>query len=236
MRPGGSGANQPDEVEGADIRWARGGVRLAISAGSDGTSIEVGFRSRGAPVSIDVLVDPARDSLNVVVPWSERRFQFTSKHVGRRARGTLRIGAEEHEFDGHAALDQGRGRWPARTRWNWGAAAGDGIALQLGAQWTDGTGLTENGVFVDGHLHKISEELRFVPSGSDPLAPWRIESPGSDRVVLCFQPCVDRPHWVPGLARLRFCMGHYTGRIGLDGGAIEVRDLLGWAEEMDVLW
>ena len=61
-----------------------------------------------------------------------------------------------------AVLDHGRGRWPYRMTWNWGAASGvvDGrtIGLQIGGTWTDGTGSTENAVVVDGRLAKVSEE------------------------------------------------------------------------------
>ncbi|MET8551707.1 DUF2804 family protein [Micromonospora zamorensis] len=48
----------------------------------------------------------------------------------------------------------------ASTAWNWAAGAAPGRAIQLGGKWTDGTRVTENGLFVDGRLHKIGGELR----------------------------------------------------------------------------
>ena len=46
------------------------------------------------PLHLDIEVDKPNDheSLNVVVPWSDRRFQFTSKHNSRPARGTVSLG------------------------------------------------------------------------------------------------------------------------------------------------
>ena len=77
-------------------------------------------------------------------------------------------------------LDFGRGRWPYRTTWNWGAGIGlvDGrrVGMQVGGKWTDGTGMTENSLVVDGRLSKISEDLV-----------WEY-----DRVGLA--PTVARPH------------------------------------------
>ncbi|MCG5214150.1 DUF2804 family protein [Streptosporangium soli] len=33
------------------------------------------------------------------------------------------------------------------------------VGVRVGSRWTDGTGSVENGLFLDGRLHKISEEL-----------------------------------------------------------------------------
>ncbi len=126
----------------------------------------------GRSASLDVMVGlpPGHESLNVVIPWSRRRFQFTSKHQARPAHGTLRVGEVTHEIgtgdagEAWGVLDVGRGRWPYRTRWNWGGGAGtatDGavVGLQFGARWTEGTGFTENGVIVGGRGTNIGAEL-----------------------------------------------------------------------------
>lgn len=63
------------------------------------------------------------------------------------------MGAEETVFNdpqSFACLDFGWGIWPRHCRWHWGSASGRqqgrAIGLNLGGQWTDGTGSTENGV------------------------------------------------------------------------------------------
>ncbi|MFI5425912.1 DUF2804 family protein [Aeromicrobium sp. UC242_57] len=104
--------------------------------------------------------------MGVVVPWTDRLFQYTVKDVARPATGTIWIdgvAVEVREGDSWATLDHGRGRWPYSVCWNWGAGSGRVgdrvIGIQVGGQWTDGTGSVENSLLVDGHLTKISEEL-----------------------------------------------------------------------------
>jgi len=95
------------------------------------------------------------ESLNVVVPWSEKRFQYTSKQSCLPAIGKFSVGEYEKSFQAstYAVLDFGRGVWPYRCSWNWGAFSGtteDGtcIGLNLGGQWTDHTGISENSVLI----------------------------------------------------------------------------------------
>ncbi len=226
---------QPDEVEGGPARFEHGGLRIEAIPAPEGTRLRAEFTAAGKHVLVDAVVAPAEDTLNVVVPWSDTRYQFTSKHVGRSCRGSVTIDGVSRAFEGEAGFDYGRGRWPARTRWNWGAGAGlvDGrkVGLQVGAQWTDGTGMTENGVFLDGRLDKIGDTLRFEPGPE-----WRIWSPGSDRVDLQFAPARARPMWIPGLARLDLHFGHWRGVVKAHGQSLELDRLFGWTEEMRVVW
>ena len=126
------------------------------------------------------------------MPWSDDTFNFTSKQVARPATGLLRIGDEAVRprwpgRDAWGVLDVGRGRWPSRVTWNWGAASGraDGVVvgLQFGAQWTEGTGATENGFVLDGRVTKLGRELAWSYDWDDPLAPWSIEDPGGQLSV-----------------------------------------------------
>jgi hypothetical protein len=175
------------------------------------------------------------------VPLGEGRFQLTSKHVGLPAGGRVVHDGEPIGFDGaFACLDFGRGIWPWRTRWSWAAAAGvvggKTLALNLGGQWTDGAGVTENGLWIDGRLHKIGDRVAFAraPGGV------RIRSTASDRVDLGFAPVQERRLRVPlGLlgARLDWGVGRFSGTVADDGGArVAVDGLLGWAEDLDARW
>src|SRR6185436_3904336 len=129
--------------------------------------------------------------LNVVIPFSERRFQFTSKQNTLPAEGEVRVPGRAFSFSPHnqsfACLDYGRGLWPYRTTWNWASASGvqDGrtIGLQLGGRWTDGTGMTENALCLDGRLHKIGDDVQFAYDTRDFMKPWTLSSP---RVALRF--------------------------------------------------
>jgi hypothetical protein len=86
-------------------------------------------------LSADITVDrPAgHESLGVVVPWSDRLFQYTVKENTLPARGGVLVGGRAFSFDHDcwATLDHGRGRWPYRVTWNWGSGSGlvDGIVV-----------------------------------------------------------------------------------------------------------
>lgn len=227
-----------------------GGLSLSIVDDPDGTRFRIRFRDGKEPFELDVLVatPPGHESLTVVIPWSDRRYQLTTKDVGRPATGTIRWGDHVHELrgdgDAYGCLDLGRGRWPYRTRWNWGAAAGRvgerTVGLQLGGKWTDGTGMTENALVVDGRLSKLSEELVWEYDRTDWLRPWHIRTPRSDRVALTFTPAFDkvgRIHAGIASSATDQCFGTYSGRVVPDaGGAIDVEGLFGWAEEATWRW
>src|SRR4029079_17661801 len=141
----------------APLRVTRDGLDLDISADAAGTHIHAGWTERegrpgrlGGPVGLP----PGHESLNVVIPWSDELFNFTSKHQARAAEGVLVIGGERRPIGGGAGdawgvLDGGRGRWPSEIAWNWGGGAGrvgnHVIGLQVGGKWTGGTGVTEDG-------------------------------------------------------------------------------------------
>ncbi|MFD4690956.1 DUF2804 domain-containing protein [Streptomyces sp. NPDC058463] len=265
--PAGRGVHLPDTVAGApgseDVvvgpaRPSGGKVRIEIRDENAGTRLRARCLTRDRlPLEVDILVSrPAgHESLSVVVPWSEQRFQYTSKHTALPAAGRVRIGSEILEFgasrtknaadsDTWAVLDHGRGRWPRAVDWNWGAASGrtDGrtLGLQFGGRWTAGTVSTENGLCVDGRLTKIGEELAWHWSASDPLSPWTVRTASSGQVDLTFTPFHNRStHTDVGLIANRTdqCFGHYNGRVRTDDGTeIAVTQLLGWAEDVRMRW
>ncbi|MFQ6143111.1 DUF2804 domain-containing protein [Streptomyces seoulensis] len=258
--PFGRGVRLPETVAGAtggaDVvvgpaRPTGGRVRVEIRHEDGGTRLRARCLTPGRlPVEADLLVarPEGHESLSVVVPWSRRRFQYTSKHTALPAAGQVRIGDEVLKFgddeESWAVLDHGRGRWPRTVDWNWGAASGrtDGhtVGLQFGGRWTAGTGSTENALCVDGRLSKIGEELDWRWSRTDPLAPWTLRTPASDQVDLTFTPFHNRStRTEAGLLANRTdqCFGHYDGRVRTaDGAEIAVRRLLGWAEDVHMRW
>lgn len=94
-----------------------------------------------------------------------------------------------------------------------------------------GTGSTENALCVDGRLSKIGAELDW--HYPEYAGPWTIRTPGSDQVELTFTPFHHRSP-LPGTHQ---CFGHYDGRIRTDDGtSVAVDGLLGWAEQVHMLW
>lgn len=231
----------PDRVGGASMAYAGRKLRLAFTEQADGTRLQASF----AGFDADVLVrrPPGHESLSVVIPWSDRRFQYTNKDVARPAEGQVAWNGRTYDLT-WGCLDFGRGKWPYKTQWNWGAGAGvvDGVTVgvQLGGKWTAGTGMTENALSVDGRLTKVHEELEWTYDRTDWLQPWTIRTPGSDQVDLTFTPVYDKVSRLQaGVAASAVdqCFGTYSGRIVPDDSPpLTIDGVSGWAEEATWRW
>jgi hypothetical protein len=195
--------------------------------------------------SFDITVSrPAvHDCLAVVVPWSRTRFQYTVKDVALTANGVVTILGNEYEVPATswAVLDHGRGRWPYDVSWNWGAGSGEcqghHIGLQVGGQWTAGTGSTENGLVVDGHLYKIHEELTWEYDLADWRRPWRVTGGGLDATLEPFHNKRSSSNLVVVSSRTDQCFGHWTGSyVTPHGEGIAFDNLVGWAEDVHNRW
>lgn len=253
MVPLARGIKLPDVSGTASLQMHRNAMDLSITDDTDGTTHlrAVWTGSDGTPGRMDVSVTlpEGHESLNVVIPWSDRQFQFTSKHQARPAEGELVVGDRIWPIGGEAApawgvLDVGRGRWPYSTRWNWGGGAGlahDGsvVGLQLGGMWTAGTGATENGVLVDGVLTKMGDELTWHYDWDAPMTPWRVTDPGG-RLALELTPRHDK-HSATNLGLLATethqVFGTWSGSFTTDDGRTLTFDRLrGFAEESRSRW
>ncbi len=246
--PFGRGLHLPDEVCTGAITFDHPRLSVDIRYGPEATLLESSWTEPdGSRSSAAFTVESAGDSLNVVVPWSERRFQFTSKHQARPATGTLTFGNDRIDMGGDSpawgVLDVGRGRWPYRTVWNWGGGAGfsDGrrVGIQIGGKWTDGTGSTENGVFIDGRLHKIGDELEWRYRWDDPMQPWQVRSPdGSlDLVLTPVYDRHDRTNLGVAMNEVHQVFGHWSGTVPDGaGGTLGIGRFLGFAEESRARW
>lgn len=246
--PGALGLSLPDVPGSAPLAFHRRSLRLDVTDDVHGTTIRARWRERdGTASALDacVALPKCHESLNVVIPWSETRFQYTSKHQARRVTRALRRGSETTRLEGaYAVLDVGRGRWPYRTRWNSGGGAGrarDGavIGLQLGGKWTVGTGATENGVLVDGRLTKLGDELAWEYDLRHPLRPWRVRAPGGE-VDLVLTPRYDRHVKVNALVlgiEVHQVFGTWSGDVRTDEGAVHrLEGIAGFAEESRSRW
>lgn len=211
---------------------------LAISVTPGTESWRLFAEVPGASFDITVVRPPEHECLAVVVPWSRRRFQYTVKDVALPAAGSVIVEGVEHDVPrgSWAVLDHGRGRWPYDVRWNWGAGSGisDGrtIGLQVGARWTEGTGITENGVFVDGILHKISDELRWDYDLSHPLRPWRVRGGGLDATLTPFYDKHSARNLGVVASRTHQCFGVWSGIFG----DVAFDGLEGFAEDVHNRW
>ena len=245
------GVDLPATPGTTPLRHRGRGLQVEVADTAGTTSLRARWRERdGRHGRLDIEVErpPAHESVNVVIPWSERRFQYTSKHQALPATGSLVVGGDRWELGGaspaYGVLDVGRGRWPYRTRWNWGGGAGpatDGtvIGLQFGGRWTRGTGATENGIVVDGVVHKLGEELRWDYDWDRPLEPWRVRS-ADGRLDVVLTPRYDRHARTNALlvrTEVHQVFGTWSGSVPTPrGGVVTVEGIAGFAEESRSRW
>lgn len=238
----------PETISGP-VNFAGKGLRIAFVPCDAGLRMAISSKDFGGrPLTADLTIErpPDLESLNVVVPWNDRTFQFTSKQHCLPANGTLAWGDETLALSrqtAFATLDYGRGIWPYHSRWNWAAFSGwcgrDMVGLNMGAQWTDGTGMNENGIILNGQLHKIFDEILFTYDPSNFMAPWTMKTAESNMVDLQFTPFFDRAA-TSNLLILRSSahqmFGRYSGQLNVAGRTINIRNLPGWAEEHVARW
>ena len=109
----------------------------------------------------------------------------------------------------------------------------------MGAKWTDGTGMNENGILYNGRLHKIHEDILFEYDDKDFMRPWRMRTMSSDMVRLEFVPFYEKAGSV-NLAVIRSkthqMFGRYSGTLTIDGATIPIDNMVGWAEEHRARW
>jgi hypothetical protein len=215
------------------------GLEISITEEAGGTRL----RASAEGLSVDVFAElpDGHESLAVVVPWTDRRFQYTVKDVTRPARGQVTVDGVTTEFqDAWAVLDHGRGRWFHDVRWNWGAAVGHTgghlLGMQFGARWTEGTGMTENALMLDGRVTKISEQLVWEYDLDRPLEPWRICGTDVDVTLTPEYDHASRTNLGIIGTRGDQVFGTFTGWVRVDGERIEVRDLFGFAEDVANRW
>lgn len=279
MKPLGAGCALGRTV-GEPVRFEDRGLRFsiepdsAVSAGPDATP---GLAAAGAPapartrikvesadfggstLAADLVVEhPAgHETMNVVIPWSRSRFQFTSKHQCLPAEGTVTLGGGGNRAGGaetiearfpagssFACLDFGRGVWPYSSAWNWATfstmAEGLPVGVNLGGKWTDGTGYTENAIVAGGRLTKLAEKVIFTYDRKDLMRPWLIRTDGSDRVDLSFEPFYERiarSDFLVVRSEIHQMIGRFSGTLTTDGGGrIAIDRAVGSAEDHLARW
>ncbi|WP_438314718.1 DUF2804 domain-containing protein [Sporosarcina sp. FA9] len=190
---------------------------------------------------------PNDESLNVVIPKSRNIFQFTAKHHTLPTSGFVKIGDKRYDFNpdySFAVLDYGRGIWPRNAEWNWAMASqrlgGRRIGLNLGGKWTDGTGMTENAVFINGAMTKIHEDVIFTYDSSNFMNQWKIQTKFSDTVNLTFTPFFERVSTTNVKivrTEVHQLVGYFDGEILLENHAkLKIRQMLGCSEEHIAKW
>jgi len=234
-----------------DATYAGKGCQISLREASPGVQMLVevdDFGGKKLQAEFLITEPENHDSLNVVVPWSNRLFQFTAKNNTLPTQGKIVLDGKRVEFDARnsfATLDFGRGVWPYKGFWNWASFStrledGRTLGVNFGAGWTDHTGSTENALCIDGHLVKLSEDVTFTYSTRDFKAPWKLQTAETKRVDLTFTPFFERIAKTDMLiirSEVHQMIGHFDGTIqGENGEVIQVDHAVGWAEDHHSRW
>lgn len=247
--PFGSGCNLSQNVHG-NVSFQNKDMRVSFYEVDGKINITVSakdFNGQPLDANLTVIYPQNHETMNVVIPWSDNVFQFTSKQNCLPVEGTVKLMGKTYCYNPQtdfAGLDFGRGIWPYKSMWNWATASGisEGhhVGLNLGGTWTDGTGMTENALIVDGRITKLSENVDFEYNPLNLMAPWVIKTHDTKHVNLVFTPIYDRLAETNALvikSSVHQMIGTFKGTIISDLGVeIQVENLMGCAEEHHARW
>ena len=205
-----------------------------------------GFGGSQLAAEVDLSELPWHESMNIVIPIRDKRFYYNRKINCMPASGWVDYGSQHHVLTPEtclASLDWGRGVWEYRSFWVWASASGflqdrRRIGLNLGYGFGDTSAATENCFILDGSIHKL-DQVTFTYGNHNFKSPWKMVSPDG-RLELTFTPFferVARSNALVLMSEVHQMFGRYNGTVVTDGGeVIEIKDLIGWAEEHHARW
>ena len=205
----------------------------------------------GRPIDVQLtLTREPEESMVICTPFPKAgHFYYNQKINCMRAQGTVRIGDDLYSFrpdDSFGVLDWGRGVWTYHNTWYWGSASGlvDGedFGFNIGYGFGDTSAATENMLFYKGRAHKLSQVTFRIPmkdGKEDYLSPWTFTS-DDGRFEMGFVPVLNRASCTDVKlikSDQNQVFGRFTGTAVLDDGtALQVKDLMGFAEKVENKW
>jgi hypothetical protein len=248
--PFGRGIRLPRNSGEGESHFENKQARLDFKAGPDSRSVSVdwpGFHGgRGICADLTLACPPSYESMNIVIPIGKRRFYYNRKINCLPVMGTLQYGEIYEALDPAAclgSLDWGRGVWEYQSYWNWASSSGflpDGrtVGLNLGCGFGDLSAAGENALILGNRIHKL-EQVKFDYSSGDYMAPWKF-SDTQGRLDLVFTPFKERlatTNLAVITSEVHQMFGRYRGKaVADDGEVVQIKDLVGFAEEHHARW
>lgn len=198
-----------------------------------------------------VLSDEPKESMVIATPFEKKgHFYYNQKINCMSAEGTVTVKGQDFFFskeDSFGVLDWGRGVWTYKNTWYWGSGSGlvDGVkfGFNIGYGFGNTQAATENVLFYDGIIHKLSEvkfEIPFKEDGTENyMKPWKFSS-DDGRFELDFVPILDRAARLNALileSDQHQVFGNFSGKVILDDGKkIQLDNFFGFAEKVMNKW
>lgn len=250
--PFGKGVTLPRNSDQGNSHFEDARLKLDFSlhASRDHRHLSVSWDSfhngRGIQAEIDLQTPSGYESMNIVIPIGEKRFYWNRKINCLPASGTIKYGDDVEMLTpttSLGSLDWGRGVWEYQSFWNWASASGflpDGrtIGLNMGMGFGDLSKAGENAFVLNNRIHKL-EQVKFDYVSGDYMKPWKFTDT-ENRLNLTFTPFKDRLAQTNlGIitSSVHQMFGSYNGFVITDDGEkIEIKDLIGFAEEHHAKW
>ncbi|MGL5754884.1 MAG: DUF2804 domain-containing protein [Paraclostridium sp.] len=183
------------------------------------------------------------ESLNLTIPWDYNHFHYTSKHMNLKTEGILRVGSIKYELSSASCfIDYGRGVWNRKREWDWltsGFIDKDNryISINLGAKYTDNTGVNENFMKINDKVYKIDKDVVFNYNKENETI--NIKSLKNDEVNLEFK--LIKYHIKVNNAiifklKCKQMIGNINGYIQYKDKKFEFENVIGWCENYFAKW
>ncbi|WP_437497037.1 DUF2804 domain-containing protein [Sorangium sp. So ce1099] len=227
--------------EGSSARaWLpRGRVRIERPRGQASVTVTAAFRGLDLHARLDSRVAPPAISVISEAPGGV--LIATEKRQLLGVEGEASVLGRRITLDGAlASYDYTSGLMPRRTTWRWAIAmgraqSGERVGLNVGEGFV---GDAECALWVDGDLFPLPEG-RFTFDAARPLDPWHVRT-ADGSVDLRFIPgAAHSNHTNLGVLASEFLqpIGLSSGTVRVpDGRVLELRDVLGVAEDQVITW
>ncbi len=246
--------NLPSTSEKGSIQVKGKGYMLSFE--NDGNSRHLTgfmnkFRGENTIVFDLHLTDAPKETMVIVTPFKDHpeAFYYNQKINCIRVKGTITLGSKEYSCnpaDTFAVLDWGRGVWTYDNTWYWGSvsglAEGKPFGFNIGYGFGDTSAASENVLFYDGKIHKLSQITFGIPikdGKKDYMSPWTFTS-DDGRLEMTFQPVMDRfAKTNAGIicSDQHQVFGQFRGTAVLDDGrTLQINNLMGFAEKVRNKW
>ncbi|RDY25886.1 DUF2804 domain-containing protein [Romboutsia weinsteinii] len=192
-------------------------------------------------ITIEGTIMLDKESMNVLVPWDDKHYHYTSKQLPLKCTGKINVSKEVFDLDESIAfIDYGRGIWERKKAWNWITCGfvydNMNIGLNLGAGWTDNTGLNENFIKINEKVFKLNSDVIFKEINPKT---WSIKSVDTDEVDLIFT--LDKiTHKNNNVIIIKSTLKQHVGRLNgtiiTEGKIIKLENVLSYFEDHYAKW